>query len=319
MMRNRQFLRGGFFFFTQILLANFCLGQSLTKLEDFLPQELRNRSDVQLIVEKLRILRTNETYFGENHPNKNSARLQIRDLESDLNRIKEFYSEPPAASTVAEVSMNIEDNLPKEIRKREDVLVIVQKLRFLRMKERNLGQNHLSKKSTQLQISLQESALNSIIGLQNLPAPKSAVAENSQNLEGSSPHMLEVREDVQPLAQKMIFLKINASSFGSDHPKRKSIQEQIRKHESAATVNVELGQRSVNADDLTVQTLQDRKDVRTIVQKLAFLRMYETNFGENHPNWKAIQTEIREHEAALIEIIKLEHNVKRNSKEIGTH
>ncbi|HUP78007.1 MAG TPA: hypothetical protein VM260_05535, partial [Pirellula sp.] len=304
---------------TQILLATFCLGQNLTKLEDLLSQELRNRSEVQWIVEKLRILRTNETYFGENHPNKNSARLQIGDLESDLNRIKEFYSEPPAASMIADVSMKIEDTLPQEIRNREDVRVIVQKLRFLRMKDLNLGQNHLSKKSTQLQISLQESALNSIIGLKNLPAPKYAVPENSQNWEDSSSQMLEVREDVeQSLAQKIIFLKISASSFGTDHPKRKSIQEQIRKYESSATANVELGQRSVKVDDLTVQTLQDRKDVRTIVQKLAFLRMYESNFGENHPNWKVIQTEIRDHEAALTEIIKLEHNVKRNSKEIGT-
>ena len=315
MIRNRQLSSRGFIFITPIMLATFCLGQNATKFEDSLPQELRNRSDVQLIVERLRILRTNETYFGENHPNKKSALLQIRDHESDLNRIKELHRVISPASTVAEVSMNIEDTLPKEIRNREDVLVIVQKLRFLRMNERNLGQNHLNKKSTQLQIGVQESALNNIVGLQNLPAPKSTIAENSRNLGDSSPQVLEDREDVQPLAQKMIFLKINAASFGTNHPNRKSVQEQIRKHETALNANAELGQRSVNTDDLTVQALQDRKDVRAIVQKLAMLRMYETNFGENHPNWKAIQTEIRENETALTEIIKLELKAKRNSKE----
>ena len=206
MMRIRQLLRGGFLFISPIMLATVCVAQNATNLEDSLPQELRNRSDVQLIVEKLRILRTNETYFGENHPNKNSARLQIRDHESDLNRIKELYSVPPSASNTAEISMNIEDNLPKEIRNREDVLVIVQKLRFLRMNERNLGQNHLNKKSTQLQIGVHVSALNNIIGLQNLPAPKSTIAENSRNLDDSSPQVLvERKEDAQPLVQKIIF------------------------------------------------------------------------------------------------------------------
>ena len=316
MMRIRQLLRGGFLFISPIMLATVCVGQNATNLEDSLPQELRNRSDVQLIVEKLRILRTNETYFGENHPNKNSARLQIRDHESDLNRIKELYSVPPSASNTAEISMNIEDNLPKEIRNREDVLVIVQKLRFLRMNERNLGQNHLNKKSTQLQIGVHVSALNNIIGLQNLPAPKSTIAENSRNLDDSSPQVLvERKEDAQPLVQKMIFSKINAVSFGKNHPSRKSIQEQIRKYENTLNANAELGQQTIEAVDLMVQALQDRKDVRAIVQKLAFLRMYETNFGENHPNWKAIQIEIRQHEVALIEIIKLDLKAKRISKE----
>lgn len=311
-MRNRQFLQCGFFFFSPVMLTTFCLGQSATKFEDSLPQELRNRSEVQLIVEKLRILRTNETYFGENHPNKNSARLLIRDHESDLARIKEQCNAPLQPSTVADASTNIEDALPKEFRNREDVLVIVQKLRFLRMNERNLGQNHLNKQSTQLQIGVQESALNSIVELQNLPVPKSTIAENSRNLDDSSPQVLdEGKEDVQSLEQKLIFSKINAASFGTNHPNRELIQGQIRKQEFALNSNAEPVQQTV---DPTVQDLRDRKDVRAVVQKLAFLRMYESNFGENHPNWKAIQTEIREHETALTEIIKLRFTAKRISK-----
>lgn len=320
MIRIRQLLSGGFLFISPIMLATFCLGQNATKFEDSLPQELRNRSDVQLIVEKLRILRTNETFFGENHPNKKSALLQIRDHEFDLNRIKEQYRGPSPTSMVAEIPMNIEDKLPKEIRNREDVLVIVQKLRFLRMNERNLGQNHLNKKSTLLQIGIQESALSSILESQDLPVPKSNVARDLRNLDDSLPRVLEEKAEdtlsLDSLEQKWILLKINATSYGANHPNRKSIQEQIQKHENALNAKAKFGHRFI--DTGAVQELLERKDVRVIVQKLAFLRMYETNFGENHPNWKAIQTEIREQESALTEIIKLELSANRNFREVVT-
>ena len=193
--------------------------------------------------------------------------------------------------------------------------MIVQKLRFLRMNERNLGQNHLNKKPTQIQIGVQESALNSIIVRQNLSVPKSFIAENSQGPDELLPQLLEAREEGQPLEQLTIFWKVNAASFGSNHPNLVTIQEQIRKHETALKANHEIGQLSIETVELIVQDIQDRRDVRAVVQKLAFLRMYEFNFGENHPSWKAIQTEIREQETALNEIIKLEFKSKRNPKE----
>ena len=69
-MQKFMFWRCGFVLFSLIRWATFsyCLAQGATKLEDSLPQELRNRSDVELMVQKLAFLRINEANFGKEHP-----------------------------------------------------------------------------------------------------------------------------------------------------------------------------------------------------------------------------------------------------------
>ena len=287
-----------FLLITVASIAN-CLGQSVTRLEDSLPIELRTRSDVEVIVQELRILRNNESRFGENHPNKVSARLQILDLESELKELQDRHRNTSPSSTPVETSTKTQETLPTEIQNRKDVALIVEKLRYLRTNEKVLGQNHPNKESTQLQISKQEFALNRIRQLGNLPAPKSIVAEGARR-------ELDDHEDVLLLLQKTLFLKIKATSFEANHPSLISIQEQIRLHEATLNAKAELGQRPIERVARTKQELQDRKEVREIVQKLTYLRKNESNFGENHPNWKAIQTEIQEHEVALAEVIMLE-------------
>lgn len=288
-----------------------CPGQSPARMEDSLPQALRNRSDVGAIVQNLRILRRNETHFGENHPNKQSTRLQIRDLESELKEIQERFKMTALTSTLGDASTKMEETLPKEIRNRRDVALIVEKLRFLRTNEKVLGPNHPNRESTQLQISKQEYALDRIMQLGHLPDPKFIVSE-------SWPLELKDHEDVLPVIQKTLFLKIKATSLEATHPSQNSIREQIRKNETVINAKAKLGQRPSDRVDRTTQELQDRKEVREIVQKLAYLRRYESNFGENHPNRKTVQTEIQEQEVALAEIIMLDQEAIRTSMAAST-
>ncbi len=227
-----------------------CLGQDASKLEDALPKEIRNRADVQQIIQRLRFLRMNEANFGENHPKKESTRVQIRESEYELNRIVKL-SRASTKSGLVENSINIEDVMPKELRDRPDVQLMIQKLRFMRMNEKYFGENHPNKKSTQEQIRNHEAALLELADLSHQPP-------------------------IQPPIQPTV------------------------------------GQRTSKAIDLMTPDLQNSRDVRLIVQKLAFLRLNEANFGENHPKWNIIQAEIRELEAALSEMVKLDEQASRN-------
>ncbi len=317
MTQNFNLWRSGIVLIPWIAWSTFatCLGQDASKLEDSLPKEIRNRVDVQQILQRLRFLRMYEANYGENHPKKESARVQIRESEYELNRIVKLNSGSPK-SGLAESSMYVEDAMPKELRDRPDVQLMIQKLRFMRMNEKYFGENHPNKKFTQEQIRNYESDLKSIVELEKLPSPKPTVTEAS-TINGN-----DNRPEVQSLIQKTLFLKLNGASFGENHPSRKSIQEQIQKHEAALLDLADIsdqpsiqptgGRRSSNAIDLMTLDLQNSRDVRMIVQKLAFLRRNETNYGENHPKWNLIQTEIRELEVALGETIKLEQQANRN-------
>ena len=311
-MQNFRFWRCGFVPFSLFITwttFSFCLGQGAAKLEDSLPQELRNRSDVELLVQKLRFLRMNESYFGEKHPNKKSTQAQISDCESALKSIIELNSLPSPQSAVSESSMNIEDSLPQELLNRTDVELIIQKLLFLRMNGSNFGEKHPNKKSTQLQIRENELALNNIIEHESLHSQKSGIAANSMNIEDTLSQELRKREDVNLLVRQLLYLRINLTSFRENHPDRKAIQEQIQKHESAllaTAVNPTIRKRSTKVDTTMMQELEDRKDVQVIVHKLTILRLNETSFGDEHSKMQIIKTEIRKHEAALIEFIKLD-------------
>ena len=298
-----------------------CLGQEASKFEDSLPKEIRNRADVQQIIQRLRFLRMNEANFGANHPKKDSTRVQIRESEYELNRIAKISS-VSIKSGLVENAINVEDAMPKELRDRPDVQLKIQKLRFMRMNEKYFGENHPNKKSTQEQIRNHESDLKSILELENLPSPQITVADASTNAHKDLSQEIRNRPEVQSLVQKVLFLRLNLASFGENHPSRKSIQEQIQKHEEAlldladlshaSPIQPTAGQRSAKAIDLLTPDLQNSRDVRVIVQKLAYLRLNEANYGENHPKWNIIQTEIRELEAALGEMVKLDEQASRN-------
>ncbi len=317
MTKKFNLWRGGIVLIPWITLSTLanCLCQDASKLEDSLPKEIRNRVDVQQIIQRLRFLRMYEANYGENHPKKESTRVQIRESEYELSRIVKLNSGSPK-SDLAESSIQVEDAMPNELRDRPDVQLMIQKLRFMRMNEKYFGENHPNKKFTQEQIRNHESDLKSILELENLPSPQPTVTEAS-TINGN-----DNRPEVQSLIQKILFLKLNGASFGENHPSRKSIQEQIQKHEAALLDLADLsdqppvqptgGQRSSKAIDLMSADLQKSRDVRVIVQKLAFLRLNEANYGENHPKWNLIQTEIRELEAALREMIKLEQQASRN-------
>ena len=304
-----------------------CFGQGSTKFEDTLPQGIRNRSDVQPIVKKLLFLRLNEANFGENHLKKESTRAQIRECEYELNRIVEL-STSSTQSDVSEGSINAEDALPRELQNRPEVQSLVYKLRFMRMNEKYFGENHPSKKLTKEQIRQHESALKKIVEQENLPSPQSADLQNSTIAQDELSLKLDDRPEVQLLIQKVLFLRINLVSFGENHPNRKSVQDQIQKYEATLASQLDLlprptsptkssiRQRTFKASELMASELQNSKEVRMIVQKLAVLRLNEANFGENHPNWNFIQTEIRELEFALREIIMLDQNANRKSNPI---
>lgn len=317
-MQNFSFWRCGFapFFLLTWATFSFCVGQGAAKLEDSLPKELRNRSDVELIVQKLRFLRMNDSYFGEKHPNKKFTQAQIGECESALKSIIELNSLPSPQSAVSESSMNIEDSLPRELLNRTDVELIIQKLLFLRINESNFGEKHPNKKSTQLQVRENELALNNIIEHESLHSQKSGIAANAINIEDSLSQELRKRGDVNLLVRQLLYLRINLTSFRENHPGRKAIQEQIQKRESAllaTAVNPTIRKRSTKLDTNMMQELENRKDVQVIVHKLTILRLNEASFSEEHSKMQIIKTEIRRHEAALIEIIELDQTANSRS------
>ena len=55
------------------------------------------------------------------------------------------------------------------------------------------------------------------------------------------------------------------------------------------------------------------KDVQVIVHKLTILRLSEATYGEEHSKMTAIKSEIRKHEASLLEIIKLDRTINRRA------
>lgn len=314
--------RFGFFPITLITLITWtlftsCHGQGTTNLEDSLPLELRNHSDVAMIVQKLRFLRSNDTYFGEKHPKKKSNQAQIIECESELKRIVELGSlpTPPSAVTVTESPVKLEDCVPLELRNQVDVELIVQKLRFLRINDSNFGEKHPGKKSTQFQIRENELALKGTIERETMRSINSDMAEsamlrNSMNFEDTLSQEFRDREDVNLIVLQLLFLRINLTSFRENHPGRNAIQEQIQKFESAILALEKLAAGSAIHKRLTkpgvsiLQGLEDRKDVQVIVHKLSILRLNEENFGDEHPKMETMKREIREHEAALVEIIR---------------
>ena len=138
------------------------------------------------------------------------------------------------------------------------------------------------------------------------------------NVEDRLTQELRNQEDVNLLVLQLLYLRINLTSFRENHPERKAIHEQIQKHETAllaiskAAVKPATRKRSAKAGNTMVQQLLDHKDVQVIVHKLTILRLNEENFGGEHPKMKAIKTDIRVKEAALIETIKLDQ--RANSK-----
>lgn len=313
-MQNTRFWLSEFVLFSLFTWAtfSFCLGQDAAKLEDSIPQQFRNRSDVEVLIQKLRLLRVNDSSLGEKHPNKKSTQAKISECEAALKSILELNSQPSSQSAVSKSSINIEDYLPQELLNRRDVESIVQKLLFLRMNDANYGEKHPKKQSTQLQIREYELALTNIIEREFPNSQKSAVAANSLNIEDSLSQELRKREDVNLLVWQLLFLRINLTSFREDHPDRKAIQEQIQKQESALLA-IAIRKRSTKVETTLMQALEDRKDVQVLVHKLTILRLGEATYGEEHSKMTAIKSEIRKHEASLLEIIKLDRSVNRRS------
>lgn len=304
-------------------IVSSCLGQGTTHLEDSLTQELRNRSDVAMIVQKLRLLRSNDSYFGERHPKKKSNQALIIECESDLKRIVELNSLPIPQSPAAEPSVNVEDRVPQGLRNQIDVELIIQKLRFLRINESNFGEKHPGKKATQLQIRENELVLKGMIELETLRSTKSAMAESelltdSMNFEDSLSQELRDQDDVILIVMELLFLRINATSFRENHPGKKAIHEQIQKYESAllamdkVSARPAIQKRFAKTSATMMEALEDRKDVQVILHKLNILRLNEENFGEEHPKMESLKKEIRELETALTEIIRSDRRV--NSK-----
>ena len=315
-MQNTRFWLSEFVLFSLFTWAtfSFCLGQDAAKLEDSIPQQFRNRSDVEVLVQKLRLLRKNDSSLGEKHPSKKSTQAKISECEAALKSILELNGLPQSA--VSKSSINMEEYLPQELLNRADVESIVQKLLFLRMNDANFGEKHPKKQSTQLQIRENELALLDIIE-QEFPHSQQPVnAANSMNIEDSLSQELRKREDVNLLVWQLLFLRINLTSFREDHPDRMAIQAQIQKQESALlaiAANPTTRKRSTKEETTLMQALEDRKDVQVIVHKLTILRLSEATYGEEHSKMTAIKSEIRKHEASLLEIIKLDRTINRRA------
>ena len=313
-MQNTRYWLSEFVLFSLFTWAtfSFCLGQDAAKLEDSIPQQFRNRSDVEVLTQKLRLLRKNDSSLGEKHPNKKSTQAKITECEAALKSILELNSLPSPQSAVSKSSINIEEYLPQELLNRTDVESIIQKLLFLRMSDANFGEKHPKKQSTQLQIRENELALMDIIEQEFPHSQQSANAANSMNIEDSLSQELRKREDVNLLVWQLLFLRINLTSFRENHPDRKAIQEQIQKQESALLA-IAIRKRSTKVETTLMQALEDRKDVQVIVHKLTVLRLSEATYGEEHSKMTAIKSEIRKHEASLLEIIRLDRTVNRRA------
>ena len=159
----------------------------------------------------------------------------------------------------------------------------------------------------------------------SVPSPQSADLSSSTIAQDELSLKMDDRPEVQLLVQKLLFLRVNLVSFGENNPNRKSVQEQIKKYETTLASQLDLlprptqstkssvRQRTFKANELMASELQNSREVRVIIEKLAVLRLNESNYGENHPKWNFIQTEIRELESALSEIIKLDQEAIRRS------
>ncbi len=294
-----------------------CFGQSTTKIEDSFPLAFRNREDVKAIVQKLNFLRINRENFGENHLKWKSLRAQIQEHETTLQSMFELGHN---TAPVKPSSVKIEDSLPLEFRKREDVQSILQKLKFLRMRSENFGEKHPARNSIQSQIQVHETALQSMLELGGKTAsPRS----NSVKIEDSLPLEFRNRDEVQSILQKLKFLRMSSEYFGEKHPARNSIQSQIQEHETALHSMLELDTKTASPKSspnksnkiegsLTKEFL-DRDDVQSILQKLSFLRINEANYGENHPRRKEVRAAIQEHESALRAILELDPGSSKSS------
>jgi hypothetical protein len=236
-----------------------------------------------------------------------------------LTRILEVNKHPSPQTAVWTSSINIEDSLPQEFLNRTDVDPIIQKLLFLRMNDANFGEKHPKKESTQLQIRENELALIKIIENESPHTQKSDIAANSMNIEDSLSQELRKREDVNLLVCQLLFLRINLTSFRENHLDRKVIQEQIQKQESALLAiagNPTSRMRSTKVETTLMQALEDRKDVQVLVHKLTVLRFGEATYGEERTIMTTIKSEIRKHEASLLEIIRLDQTVNGRSNPV---
>ena len=320
-MQNTSFWLSKFVLFSLFTWAtfSFCLGQDAANLEDSIPQEFRTRSDVQVLIQKLRLLRVNDSSLGEKHPKKKSTQAKISKCEAELKSILELKSQPSAQTAASKSSIHIEDSLPKELLNRTDVEPIVQKLLFLRMNDANFGENHPKKQSTQLQIRENELALIKIVEKESPQTQKSVIAANSNNIEDSLSQELRKREDVNFIVCQLLFLRINLTSFREIHPDRNAIQEQIQKQESALLAiagNPGTRTRSTKLETTMMQALEDRKDVQVLVHKLTVLRFGEATYGEERSIMTTINSEIRKHEASLLEIIRRDQTVNGRSNPV---
>lgn len=287
-----------------------CNGQVVSSAEERMPKDLRNQMEVELILEKLRFLRDNESKLGENHLKKKSVQVQIREHEAEL-ELMVANSKMKSDADAKQSSIKAEDTLPKEMLKRMDVQLIVERLRFMRMNESYFGENHPSKRSIREQIRKQEVALATAVKGDGLTAPKLAVEAN-QGAEEVWPLAASNVPEIRGLVKKLLFLKVNATSFSEKDPNRLLILEQMNRLEAIYLSQSKNSSPRSLASDLAVRPndvsstpkdMQYRREVRTVVEKLTALRFNERQFGENHPSWVAIQNDIREQETALKEYI----------------
>ena len=208
-----------------------CWSQSVKDAEENIPKEVRSRADVEVIVEKLRILQLNESLLGENHLNKKSIQTEIREYEFDLKTIVELHKSLQAKANI-DGNTYLENALPSEFAAREEVQPIIRKLKYLRMNSKYLGENHPSKKSTEEQIRRHEFALNKMLGDTNSSSPKSSDADRIESNQPVAPQDLENPREVRVLVQKLEVLKKNQANYGENHPNWRIIQAEIREHES---------------------------------------------------------------------------------------
>lgn len=213
-----------------VLVSSTCFGQVATKKEVVIPIELQNRTDVQQILAKLRFLRMNESLLGENHPSKQITQTQIQEHEFDLTNIIEVYG-PRKTFTGVEGSENVEDALPQSLSGRPEVQLIIRKLRFLRMNDKHLGENHPSKKSTGEQIRGHEWALSKISQQELLPPPSPDSTDESKQTDTRVSQETENPREHRMIVQKLAILKTNQANYGENHPTWKIIQNEIQKHE----------------------------------------------------------------------------------------
>jgi len=164
-----------------------CFGQSTAKIENALPPEIRDREDVQVIVQKLKFLRASQENFGENHPSWNSIRAQIQEHETALQSMLKLDRQPPAPDAS---SIRVEDALPKELLDRLDVQIIREKLKFLRINATNYGENHPKRKTVEAAIIENEFALRNLLELNrnsNKPADPAPEPELPRKIKPTNP------------------------------------------------------------------------------------------------------------------------------------